>query len=86
LGRELLVPLEPGPVLGHPRPGRHSHPFQLARELLATGTLLLFLKGQPSLLLLQPRRIIPLPWDTLAAVQLENPLDHVVQEIAIVRD
>src|SRR5208337_2251740 len=86
LGRKLLVSLEPGPVLGHPRPRRHPDPLQLTRELLAAGTLLLLLKRQPRLLLLQPRRVITLPWNTLAAVELENPLDHVVQEIAVVGD
>ena len=84
LGGELLVPLEPGPVLGHPGPGRHPDPLQLAGELLAAGALLLLLEGQPGLLLLQPGRVVALPGDALAAVELEDPLGHVVEEVAVV--
>jgi hypothetical protein len=42
--------------------------------------------AQPLLLLLQPGGVVALPGDALAAVQLQDPLCHVVQEVAVVRD
>ena len=41
---------------------------------------------QPLLLLLQPRRVVALPRNALAAVELEDPAGDVVEEVAIVRD
>ena len=38
------------------------------------------------LLLLEPRRVVALPRDAFAAIELEDPLRDVVQEVAIVRD
>src|SRR6185369_8223909 len=37
------------------------------------------------LLLLEPGRVITLPWYAFAAVQLEDPLRNVVEEVPIVR-
>ena len=47
--------------------------------------LLLFLR-QALLLLLQPAGVVALVRHALAAIELEDPLGHVVQEVAIVRD
>jgi len=61
-------------------------PLQLALEgllALALGLLLLLEAGA---LLVQPRRVVPLPRNALAAVQLQDPAGHVVQEVAVVGD
>ena len=40
---------------------------------------------QAFVFLIQPRGVIPLPGDAMAAVELENPLGRVVEEVAVVR-
>src|SRR5690606_21958286 len=37
-------------------------------------------------LLLKPRRVVPLPGNTVASVQLQDPARDVVEEVAVVRD
>ncbi len=59
-------------------------PFQLPFEGLLATAFGAFFRGQALALLLQPGGIIALPGDTIAAIQLEDPLGHVIQEIAIV--
>ena len=61
LAGELLVALQAGPVLGHPGPGRHPHPLELACKLLAPAAFLLLLKGQPGLFLLEPGGVVAFP-------------------------
>ena len=63
----------------------HAHPLQLAFERLAALRLLLLLHGHALGLLVEPSRVVALPGNALAAVQLENPARHVVQEVAVVR-
>ena len=46
----------------------------------------LLLGGQAGLLLLEPRRVVALPRDAGAAVELEDPAGDVVEEVAVVRD
>src|SRR5437879_2959126 len=53
--------------------------------LSAFSLLLLFLDRVALFLLLQPRRVIALPGNAVAAVELENPLGRVVEEVAVVR-
>ena len=83
---KLLVPLQASPVLRHASPRRQTDPFQLACEGLAADALLLLLLGEAILLLLQPRRVIPLPGDALPAIEFQDPAGHVVQEVAVVGD
>ncbi len=65
---------------------RQSHPFELAGQRpLARGGFL-FLLLEPLLLLLEPRGVVALPRNALAAVELEDPLRRVVEEVAIVGD
>ena len=73
-----------GLALGLPRPRGHAHPLQLALQRPPPGRLLLLLLGQPVLLLVQPGRVVALPRDARAAVQLQDPARHVVQEVAVV--
>ena len=69
-----------------PRAGRHPHPLELALERAPAGRLLLLLDREPRLLLLEPRRVVALERDAVAAVELEDPAGHVVEEVAVVRD
>ena len=57
----------------------------LVQRALASALRLLFLL-QPLALLLEPRRVIALVRHPLAAIELEDPLRHVVQEVPIVGD
>ena len=45
----------------------------------------LLFERQPLLLLIEPRRVVALPRDAGAAIELEDPPGHVVEEVAIVR-
>jgi hypothetical protein len=86
LTRQFLVALQPRLALGLPRARRHSHPLQFAlqRALPRRRRLLLLRQTRP--LLVEPRTVVPLPRNPAPAVQLQNPLRHVVQEVAVVRD
>jgi hypothetical protein len=46
----------------------------------------LLLDGQPVLFLLEPRRVVPFPRDSGAAIELEDPPGDVVEEIPVVGD
>ena len=64
--------------------GELAHPLELAAEGLLAGGLALLLLLQPSALLLEPGRVVALPRDAPAAVELEDPAGHVVEEVAVV--
>ncbi len=66
--------------------GAHPHPFELAGERALAGVRLLLLAGQPLELLLEPARVVAAERDAAAAVELEDPLRDVVQEVAVVGD
>jgi hypothetical protein len=85
-GRELLVGADPGFAFGLAGARGHANPLEFALERLLLGGGLFFFDGQASLFLLQPRRVVPFPRDAAAAVEFEDPLGDVVEEIAIVRD
>ena len=70
--------------LGMAARGGHAHPLQLALEGLAALRLLLLLHGHAGGLLVEPARVVALPGDALAAIQLQDPARHVVEEIAVV--
>ncbi len=86
LGEQLLVGLQPRLRLGLARPRRHPHPLELALERALPRGLLLLLDREPLLLLLEPGGVVALPRDARAAVQLEDPARHVVEEVAVVGD
>ena len=85
LGRHLFVGLDAGLALGLPGLGRRADPFQLAGERLLPGGGLLLFDGQPASLLLEPGRVVAFQGNGPAVVELQNPLGHVVEEVAIVR-
>ncbi len=86
LGQQLLVVGEARLALGLTGARAHPHPFQLALERPPAGGFLLLLERQALLLLVEPGRVVALPRDAAAAVQLEDPAGHVVEEVAVVGD
>ena len=86
LDLQLLVGDEAGLALGLAGLGRHPHPFELALERAAAGLVRLLLPRQAFLLLLEPRRVVALERDAATAVELEDPLGDVVEEVAVVGD
>ena len=65
-------------------PGGHPDPLELAPEGGTAGAVGLVLRGEPRLLLLEPRGVVALPWDPRATIELENPTRDVVEEVSIV--
>ena len=86
LGQQRLVALQARLALGLARLLRHARPLHLARERAPARRLALLLERQPGLLLLQPAGVVALVRDALAAVELEDPARHVVEEVAVVGD
>ena len=86
LGQQLLVGGEAGLGLGLPGARRGAHPLELARQRALAGRLGLLLALEPLLLLLEPGRVVALPRDAGAAVELEDPAGDVVEEVAVVGD
>ena len=86
LGLQLVVRGEAGLALRLAGLRRHAHPLQLALERAAPRLVAALLTGEALLLLLEPRRVVALEREPPAAVQLEDPLRHVVEEVAVVRD
>src|SRR5687767_9507362 len=73
LRQESLVRLQPRLALRLPRARRLPHPLELAREGPLARGLLLLLVGEPLALLIEPRRVVALPGDAIALVELEEP-------------
>uniref|UniRef100_A0A6J7PBT6 Unannotated protein n=1 Tax=freshwater metagenome TaxID=449393 RepID=A0A6J7PBT6_9ZZZZ len=86
LGLELVICLKAGLTLGLPGLGGHAHPLELALQGALTGRLLLLLLGESGALLLEPARVVALEREATAAVEFEDPLGHVVEEVAVVGD
>ena len=84
LAEEVLVGGDAGLALGLAGLGRHADPLELAGQGALAPRLGLLLDGQPGLFLLEPGGVVALPGDALAAVELQDPAGHVVQEIAVV--
>ena len=86
LGEQALVGAEPRLGFRVAGPGRRPDPLELSRQSAAARRLLLLLRREPRLLLLEPGRVVALERDAPAAVELEDPAGHVVEEVAVVRD
>ena len=83
---QLLVGGEASLALRLPGPRGQAHPFELARERPLAGFAGLLLAAQPLELLLEPARVVALERDAPTAIELEDPLGDVVEEVAIVGD
>ena len=86
LALQLLKRLHTRLVLGLSRTRSQTHPIEFALQRSLTRGFRFFFLLQTIPLLLQPTRIIAFPRNALAAIQLENPLRDVVQEVTIVGD
>ena len=86
LGHQLLVAGQTRLRFRASALGVGPHPVQLGGDRALTGFLGAFLLGQACLLLLQPGGVVALVGDAFAAVELEDPAGHVVEEVAIVGD
>ena len=73
-------------ALGLARLGVLAHPLQLLLHRLGVRVLGLLLLLQALLLLLQPGAVVALPRNAAAAVEFEDPLGRVVEEVAVVGD
>ena len=86
LGRHLLVALQPRLALGLPGLGAGANPGQfLLQPLLQLGVLAALHRDALGLLL-QVGRVVALVGVRAAAVELEDPLGDVVQEVPVVGD
>ena len=86
LGEELVVRGQAGLALGLAGLGRHAHPLQLSLQGALAGGGVLFLLGQPGLLLFEPSGVVAFEGHALAVVQLEDPAGDVVEEVPVVGD
>ena len=86
LGGHLLVAGQAGPALGLPGLGVGAHPLELALEHLGALGVLLALDLEPFLLGLEVGRVVALVGVRPAAVELEDPLGDVVEEVPVVGD
>src|SRR5262249_30074116 len=62
-----------------------AHPLERLLHRFDARRLLLRLDLEPRLFLLEPARVVALPRDAVAAVELEDPLGRVVEEVAVMR-
>ena len=83
---ELVVGVDAGLLLGLAGLGALADPFELAGEGLLAGLVLAGLLEEALGLLLEPGRVVALPRDAAAAVELEDPRGDVVEEVAVVGD
>ena len=84
LGEQLLVVGEAGLALGLAGARGHAHPLELALQRALARRLFLLLLRQAVLLLVEPGGVVALPGDPRAAVELQDPARHVVEEVAVV--
>ena len=75
-----------GLALGHPRTRGHLRPLQFAGQFLLAGGLLLFFHGQAAALLVEPTGVVALPRNPATAIEFQNVLGDVVQEVPVVCD
>ena len=85
-GSQFLVCAQTSLALGVACLGSHPGPLQLVLQSLAALAFLLLFHRQAPGLLLQPRRIVPLPGDALTTVEFQYPAGDVVKEVTVVRD
>ena len=86
LGQQLLVGGQSSLALGLPSLRRQAHPFELTSERPLSTRAAALLAAQALQLLLQPARVVALERDAPTAIQLQDPLGHVVEEVAVVGD
>src|SRR5206468_3003364 len=68
------------------RARRHLDPLELASQRALSREIRLLLLLEPLAFLLEPGRIVALPRDAVAAIELEDPAGHVVEEVPVMSD
>ena len=86
LVEQTVVARQTSLALGVTSLGSHTHPFKLALKRLAALACLLLFLSHALCLLVEPRRVVTLPWNTLTTVKFKNPAGHMVEEVAVVSD
>ena len=86
LGVQLLVRRQPGLALGLASLGRHTHPFEFALEGATTVLVALLFAFEAITFLIEPTRVVALEREATASIEFEDPLGHVVEEVAVVGD
>ncbi len=81
--QHVLVFLDARLAFGLPGAGAGLDPFGLGGERALPGRFLLFLLLQALALLLQPRGVVALERVAAAALDLENPVGDVLEEVAV---
>src|SRR5690606_10472160 len=80
---QVLVRGEARLALGLAGARRGPHPLELLLELALPGTLLLLFLLEALLFLLEPGRVVALERVAAPAIELEDPLRRVIEEVAI---
>src|SRR5690606_39529441 len=83
---QLLQARQARLALGTAALGVLPGPLQLALDGLLAGLLLVLFLPEALVLLLEPLGVVALPGNAAAAVQLEDPLGGVVEEVAVMGD
>ena len=86
LALQTVVGREARLALGLAGLWRHAHPLELALQRTAAILVALLLAQHALLLLLEPAGVVAFERDSLAAVELEDPLGDIVQEVSVVGD
>src|SRR5207253_3478733 len=86
LREERFIVAEARLALGLAGARRHPDPLELALERSPPRHIGLLLLLESPVLLLEPGRVVALPWDAVASVELEDPARDVVEEIPVVGD
>ncbi len=86
LGLHLLIASQTGLVLGLAGLGRAAYPVELVLQSLGELGVAVALRLDTGCLRLQVRGVVALVGVEVPAVDLADPLGHVVQEVAVVRD
>ena len=86
LGEQRLVAVQASLGLGATALGVRPHPLELLLDRALARRLGLLLHLESLLLLRQPGGVVALEGEALAAVELEDPVRDVVEEVAIVGD
>src|SRR5207247_8262581 len=86
LREERFIVAEARLALGLAGARRHPDPLELALERAPPRHIGLLLLLESPVLLLEPGRVVALPRDAVASVELEDPACDVVEEIQVVGD
>ena len=83
---QLVVRREAGLALRLAGLRRHPHPLEFTGERALSCFVASLLALEPFLLLLQPAGVVALEGEALAAIEFEDPLGDVVEEVPVVGD